>query len=180
MDVTRHPEPQPLDADADAEANAGLDLTPRTERPAPTLRVKRRWGAVAVLVAVVVAGAFVITKFIGNSLDYYCNVDEVGVKSSCSGDRSLRVQGTVEKGSLAKLDTQTKFTIAFNGKSIPVVYDGDPGGKFQECIPVVVRGRMQTGVFMGNEVEVKHSNEYAAKNSARLKQADSTPCPQAA
>ena len=171
---------RPDDADADAELAAGLDLTPRTERPAPVARHKRRWGAIAVLVAVVAAGAFVMTKFLGNSLDYYCNVDEVGVKASCSGDRSLRVQGTVAKGSLNKLDTQTRFVIAFHGRNIAVVYEGDPGGKFQECIPVVVRGRMQAGTFMGNEVEVKHSNEYAAKNAARLKQADSSPCPQAA
>ncbi len=132
------------------------------------------------LALVLVAGVVVVTQFLGNALDYYCNVDEVGVKKDCSGDRSLRVQGTVERGTLVRSATETRFLIAFNGAVIPVVYDGDPGGKFDECIPVVVRGRMKNGTFEGNQVEVKHSNEYVAENSDRLDTADTLPCPQAA
>ena len=163
----------------DAEANAGLDLSPRTPLTAARRKPKRRWGAIAVLAVVVLVGAFVVTRFLGSALDYYCNADEVGVKSSCSGDRSLRVQGTVQKGSLVKLATQTVFVIGFNGVSLPVVYDGDPGGKFQECIPVVVRGRMKDGTFQGNELEVKHSNQYQAKNADRIAAAESSACPEA-
>ena len=178
MDVTDSSSLRPEDPDVESDVNAGLNLAPRTDVSAPKQRSRRRWGPIVVLALVLVAGGIVITQFLGKSLDYYCNVDEVGVKSNCSADHSLRVQGTVERGSLVKQDTQTKFTIAFNGKTLPVVYDGDPGGKFQECIPVVVRGRMSAGTFLGNELEVKHSNEYAAKNSARLKKVESTPCPQ--
>jgi cytochrome c-type biogenesis protein CcmE len=177
--VTDNGATQPDDVDVESEVNAGLNLSPRTEVATAKRRTKRRWGPILVLVLVIAAGGVVITQFLGKSLDYYCNVDEVGVKASCSGERSLRVQGTVEKGSLTKEDTQTKFVIAFNGKTMPVVYDGDPGGKFQECIPVVVRGRLSSGTFLGNEVEVKHSNEYAAKNKARLAAASSTACPKA-
>mgnify|MGYP006269843847 CR=1 FL=1 len=172
--------PGPDDVDVEAELDSGLDLRPRaTASPAPGRR-RRRWGAAAVLVLVVAAGAVLITQFLGNSLDYYCNVDEVGVKADCSGDRSLRVQGTVERGSLERLDTQTKFLIGFNGKELAVLYDGDPGGKFQECIPVVVRGRLDGNTLLGSQVEVKHSNEYAAKNESRLDQAESAECPEAA
>jgi cytochrome c-type biogenesis protein CcmE len=60
------------------------------------------------------------------------------------------------------------FTISFNGKTLPVRYQGQPGGLFQECIPVVVRGRLVDGVFQGNEVEVKHSNDYVKANKDRL------------
>jgi len=66
----------------------------------------------------------------------------------------------------------TSFDISFNNVSIPVVYDGDPGGLFQECIPVVVHGELKDGVFDGDEVEVKHSNEYEAKNKSRLAEAN--------
>lgn len=180
MDVNSSVPSGPDDADVEGDVQAGLDLSPRNTASGPARPNRRRWGAVVVLVLVVAAGGVLISQFLGNSLDYYCNVDEVGVKESCSGDRSLRVQGTVEKGSLERLDTQTRFLIGFNGKELAVVYDGDPGGKFQECIPVVVRGRYQNGVFLGNEVEVKHSNEYAAKNEGRLEQAESAECPQAA
>ncbi|CAB4732650.1 unannotated protein [freshwater metagenome] len=172
--------PQPEDADVESDVNAGLNLTPRPDVTPSGRRNRRRIGPIIVLAVVVVAGVVVITQFLGKSLDYYCNVDEVSVKAGCSADRSLRVQGTVERGSLTRDDTETRFIIAFNGKTMPVVYDGDPGGKFQECIPVVVRGRLSGGTFLGNEVEVKHSNEYAAKNKSRIDTAESSTCPQAA
>lgn len=170
----------PEDADVEADLNAGLNLAPRSEVDTARKRRGLRWGPIVVLALVLVAGGVVITQFLGNSLDYYCNVDEVGVKATCSGDRTLRVQGTVEKGSLVKEDTQTRFIIAFNGKTLPVVYDGDPGGMFQECIPVVVRGRVEANEFLGNQVEVKHSNEYVAENEDRIDNAESAVCPQAA
>lgn len=179
MTDSSNPQPNDDSVDVEGELNAGLNLSPRTEPTSPRRSSRRRWGPILVLVLVIAAGGIVITQFLGKSLDYYCNVDEVGVKATCSGERSLRVQGTVEKGSLAKEDTQTKFIIAFNGKTMSVVYDGDPGGKFQECIPVVVRGRLSGDTFLGNEVEVKHSNEYASKNKARLDTASSSTCPQA-
>jgi cytochrome c-type biogenesis protein CcmE len=159
-------------------AEHGLDLSPRLPAGPARPRRGRRWGPIVVLGLVLVAGGVVVYQFLGNALDYYCNADEVGVKQQCSGSRSLRVQGTVERGSIEREATETRFVIAFNGVEIPVAYDGDPGGKFQECIPVVVRGRMENGTLQGNQLEVKHSNEYAAKNADRL---DSTgPCPEAA
>src|SRR5262249_52775759 len=139
---TESPDDEPL-------SEEGLDLSPRSPAPVARPRRRRRWAPIAVLVAVLAVGAFVVTKFLGHALDSYCNADGVGVKAQGSGDRSLRVQGTVEKGSVVHTPTETRFTIAFNGHTIPVLYDGDPGGKFQECIPVVVRGRMQAGVFQG-------------------------------
>jgi cytochrome c-type biogenesis protein CcmE len=53
------------------------------------------------------------------------------------------------------------------------VYDsGEPGGLFQQCIPVVVHGVMKSGTFEGDDVEVKHSNEYDEKNKTRVATAD--------
>ena len=53
-------------------------------------------------------------------------------------------------------------------------YDGEPGGIFKECIPVVVHGRFdrRTEMFQGDRVEVKHSDEYVAVNDERLTEAD--------
>ena len=63
--------------------------------------------------------------------------------------------------------------IAFNGQRA-VHYDGEPGGIFKECIPVVVHGKFASasGVFEGDLVEVKHSDEYVAVNDDRLAEAD--------
>jgi cytochrome c-type biogenesis protein CcmE len=70
--------------------------------------------------------------------------------------------------------SDTAFDITFNGETVSVVYDGEPGGIFKECIPVVVHGQFDqtTLVFMGDRVEVKHSDEYVAVNDERLEAAD--------
>jgi cytochrome c-type biogenesis protein CcmE len=159
-----------------------VDLSPRQTTATATVSPPRRrnWKAFVVLAIVLVAGGVVVTKFLTSAIDYYCNVDEVGTKTGCETGRRLRIQGTVVEGTVQKNGSVTDFRIAFNGKALKVHYEGDPGGLFQECIPVVVHGTMTNGVFNGNQLEVKHSNEYAAKNPNRLNQAKSAACSQPA
>jgi cytochrome c-type biogenesis protein CcmE len=158
-----------------------VDLSPRlttTTATAPPPR-RRNWGAIALLVAVLLVGGIVVTKFLTSAIDFYCNVDEIGHKSGCEADRRLRIQGTVEEGTIVKYGGITEFMLSFNGVTREVRYTGDPGGLFQECIPVVVHGIVAAdGVFHGDKLEVKHSNEYAAKNPDRLDQAKSAACSQ--
>ncbi|MCU1395386.1 MAG: ccmE [Ilumatobacteraceae bacterium] len=152
-----------------------MDLSPRIPEQtpsAPRVRNRRTWLSIGLLVLVLAAGGVVLTKFLTTSLDYYCNVDEVGHKSGCENGRRLRIQGTVDEGTLKAANGVTTFDISFNKATIPVVYQGDPGGLFQECIPVVVHGEMQGGVFNGDEVEVKHSSTYEAKNPDRISTAN--------
>ena len=152
------------------------DLTPRTspDTTAPSRRRSRRWLPLLVLGLVLVAGGVIVTQFLRSAIDYYCNVDEVGARSGCDEDRRLRVQGVVERGTVEKVGNDTAFTIAFNGAELPVRYNGEPGGIFKECIPVVVHGRMDqtTGTFHGDRVEVRHSNEYVSVNDERLEEAE--------
>ncbi len=151
-----------------------MDLSPRDTTAAPAARRRgRKWPAIALLVVVLVGGAIVVTKFLTSSIDYYCNVDEIGVKDGCDANERLRVQGVVDEGTVAVDGDVTTFTISFNGKTVPVRYQGDPGGIFQECIPVVIHGELgDSGVFAGDQLEVKHSNEYEAENEERLDQAE--------
>jgi cytochrome c-type biogenesis protein CcmE len=135
-----------------------------------------------VLLAVLVVGGIVVTKFLTSAIDYYCNVDEIGVKSGCEAGRRLRVQGTVDAGSIRQAGGATDFTISFNGKTLPVHYQGQPGGLFQECIPVVIHGRLDSetfgpaSVFDGDQVEVKHDSKYEAEHSDRIDEAKESAC----
>jgi cytochrome c-type biogenesis protein CcmE len=153
------------------------DLSPRTQ-PEPLEhgagRRRRRWMPMVLLALVLVAGGVIVTQFLRSAIDYYCNVDEIGTRSGCDADRRLRLQGVVENGSIVESGGFTDFTIAFNGVAVPVHYDGEPGGIFKECIPVVVHGRFDSEgtVFKGDRVEVKHSDEYVAVNDERLANAD--------
>ncbi len=150
------------------------DLSPRTSEHGDRSSAPRRrnWWAIGVLVLVLVAGGVIVTKFLTSAVDYYCNVDEIGVRDGCEEDRRVRIQGTVDQGSVATADGATEFTISFNEATLPVHYDGEPGGIFKECIPVVVHGVIEGGVLEGDRVEVKHSDEYVSVNDERLDDAD--------
>ncbi len=149
-----------------------IDLTPRNDTggPPPGKR-RRRWAPLVVLALVLVAGGVIVTQFLRSAVDYYCNVDEIGHRNGCEAGQRLRVQGTVDKGTVTTTDGITTFAISFGGQTLPVRYEGQPGGIFEECEPVVVHGELVDGTFQGDRVEVKHSNEYEAANADRLNDA---------
>ena len=155
-----------------------LDLTPRTnvDGTAVASRRKRNWLPILVLALVVVAGGVIVTQFLTSAVDYYCNVDEINVREGCDDDRRIRLQGTVDEGSVVRTDGVTVFTISFNGASLPVRYAGEPGGIFKECIPVVVHGVIEEGALQGDRVEVKHSDEYVSVNDERVVDAQDLGC----
>jgi cytochrome c-type biogenesis protein CcmE len=156
---------------------ADIDLTPRTTPDDPAGRRRRRkWFPMVVLALVLVAGGVIVTQFLTSAVDYYCNVDEVDVRDGCNADRRIRLQGTVDEGSVTKVGNATVFTISFNDVTMPVEYDGEPGGIFKECIPVVVHGVIRNGELQGDRVEVKHSEEYVAVNDERVADAESAGC----
>lgn len=152
------------------------DLSPRTgpDNGESTVKPRPKWLPMIVLAVVLIAGGVIVTQFLRSAVDYYCNVDEIGVRSGCDKDRRLRIQGLVEQGTVEVVGGDTDFVISFNGVTLPVHYDGQPGGIFKECLPVVVHGRFDgaTDVFVGDRVEVKHSDEYVAVNDDRLTEAD--------
>ncbi|MFM8600641.1 MAG: cytochrome c maturation protein CcmE [Actinomycetota bacterium] len=149
-----------------------MDLTPRTDGPSGPAPRRRRWAPVLIVAVALVAGGVVVTKFLTSAIDYYCNVDEIGVRQGCDGDRRIRVQGIVRQDSLQKRDGSTVFTLEWNTKTIEVNYLGDPGGVFQECIPVVAHGRLSGGSLDSDRIEVKHTNEYVEKNKTRFDKAN--------
>jgi cytochrome c-type biogenesis protein CcmE len=155
-----------------------LDLTPRTnvDGTAVARQRKRNWLPILVLALVVVAGGVIVTQFLTSAVDYYCNVDEVNVREGCDDDRRIRLQGTVDEGSVVRSEGVTVFTISFNGASLPVRYAGEPGGIFKECIPVVVHGVIEEGALQGDRVEVKHSDEYVSVNDERVVDAQDLGC----
>ena len=154
-----------------------LDLSPRATPEEPARRRSgRRWLPILVLALVIVAGGVIVTQFLTSAVDYYCNVDEVGTRDGCNADRRIRLQGTVDEGSVTKVGNATAFTISFNGVTMPVVYDGEPGGIFKECIPVVVHGVIADDTLQGDRVEVKHSEEYVAVNDERVADAEAAGC----
>ena len=152
-----------------------MDLSPREAVPTAVGKPRKRpWLAIGVLAAVLAGGGVLVFKFLTNAVDYYCNVDEIGVKDGCDVGRTIRIQGVVEPGSVTA--EGLGFVISYNGQSMPVVVGSKPTGIFSECVPVVVSGKVVEGddgrVFEGREVIVKHDNQYDAENADRLAQGE--------
>lgn len=161
--------------DADPSVD-DMDLSPRTGPDGTAVGPRRTRNVVPLLVlaAVLVAGGVIVTQFLNSAVDYFCNVDEIGVRDGCEADRRLRLQGTVDEDSVEMASGRTSFTMSFGDATIPVDYEGEPGGIFQECVPVVVHGEIGSDgeTFLGDRVEVKHSDEYEAENSDNLDAAE--------
>jgi cytochrome c-type biogenesis protein CcmE len=156
-----------------------VDLSPRTspsDSPLAKRRRKASYLSIVVIAGVLIGGSVIVSKFLTSAIDYYCNVDEVGVRDGCESGRQLRVQGTVDRGSLTSVGGATTFSLSFNHKTLQVVYSGQPGGIFQECIPVVAQGRLVGGIFEAVRIEVKHSNDYVAANKDRIALAEAEAC----
>jgi cytochrome c-type biogenesis protein CcmE len=155
----------------DVTEPSAVDLSPRTTTdlgaPAPPGR-GRRWIWLAGLAAILAVAALIIFQFLSNATLYFCNADEVGHRGSCSEGDRFRLQGTVDAGSVVETDTGMTFTVTHNDATWPVRYEGDPGGIFDEGIPVVVEGRLVGGTFEGDRVLVKHSSTYREKNPGRV------------
>lgn len=151
-----------------------MDLSPRN----PTEPRPRRSRLLPAIIAALagVAGLVVVVMFLTSSIDYYCNVDEIGKRTGCDDTQRLRVQGSVDEGSIAAGAGFTTFVLSFNGESLRVNYEGQPGGVFQECIPVVAHGRIVDGELEATRIEVRHSNEYEAENSERIVEAENSAC----
>ncbi len=154
-----------------------MDLSPRTlseiGAPGAPPRRKRPWAAIIVLALVLVAGGVAVSKFLSSAIDYYCNVNEIGVKSGCTVGRELRIQGTVDQGSIRRDGDVTFFSVSFEKVSMPVQYQGGQVDLFQECIPVVIHGKVVQSasgakLFDGTDIEVKHSSDYQAQHPDRV------------
>jgi cytochrome c-type biogenesis protein CcmE len=157
-----------------------MDLSPREVVPtAVGTRRRRPWAAAIVLVLVLGVGGVFVTKFLTSAIDYYCNVDEIGSKDGCDVGRAIRIQGVVERGSLVDEGSGVEFLVSYRGVSMPVVVGSKPTGIFQECIPVVVTGRVVEApdtaaglLFEGEEILVKHDESYDESNAERVGQAN--------
>jgi len=167
MDVIGLDDPESTDA-------RPLDLTPRATAPTPSSRSGAR-KFVPIVVGVLVLGAIVallVTQLAG-AATYFYNVDDAVAKRTEIGDKRIRIQGNVIKGSeVGRTDDSVQgYTIAYNGVSVKVEQSGDVPDLFGPSIPVVIEGVFKGNVFHSDRVLVKHDETYDEDNSGRIKDA---------
>lgn len=156
-------------------ADAGpLDLTPRATAPSAKPTGGRRILPIAVGVVVLAAIIAVIVTQLTGAATFFYNVDDAVAKRAEIGNRTVRLQGNVIKGSeLGRThDSVQGYTIAYNGVSVKVEQSGDVPDLFGPSIPVVIEGRFEGKVFHSDRVLVKHDETYDEANKGRVKQAE--------
>ena len=142
-----------------------MDVTPRPAPP-PTATRTRNPVALGLLVAVLLAGGFVVFNGLRSASLYYYNADEAVAKRESLGDDRFRVQGTVTDRTTD--GDAVVFHIAFNGVKVAVRHVGDPPELFRVGIPVVLEGRWDGDVFASDRILIKHSAEYRERNPDRV------------
>lgn len=150
------------------EGGDTLDLTPRAAAAgASGGRRRRRWLGPVLVAGVVAVGGGVVYALLNSATTYYCNADEIGSKAGCEPGKRFRLLGNVDDGSIVQ-GTPFKFTVSHNGVTVPVAYEGEPAGKFQACVPVLVEGTYSGTEFEGDRIIVRHDENYTERNPGRV------------
>ncbi|HYX30130.1 MAG TPA: cytochrome c maturation protein CcmE [Pyrinomonadaceae bacterium] len=103
--------------------------------------------------------ALVLTA-LNNNLQFFLTPTEVAAKQA-SGNKTIRLGGLVELGSIQREGTLTRFTITDTTNKVSVVYNGITPDLFKDGRGCVVVGRMGSdGIFHADTVMAKHDENY--------------------
>jgi cytochrome c-type biogenesis protein CcmE len=133
-----------------------INLKPRHKRLALIL------GGVAVLG---IAATLILSAFRDNLVFFFSPSDVVAERAP--HDRSFRVGGMVEAGSVKRDGVQVRFNVTDTARTIPVIYQGILPDLFKEGKGVVAQGKLSAdGVFLASEVLAKHDENYMPPEAA--------------
>ncbi len=135
--------------------------------------------------AVALGLTLVLVKGLGSATSYFLQADEAVQRMGSLKEKPFRLLGAVVENSVKQTDEQWDFDVEFNGAVVHVQYEKEPPELFKPGLAVVVAGRFAPGQlsrpanavpkFLGDQIAVKHSNEYIEKKAARLKGAVDDP-----
>lgn len=113
------------------------------------------------LLVVGLATLLVLTALRQN-LSYFRTPSDVvsGQYPEAGTDRSFRLGGMVEKGSLERKGTVILFKLTDMKNTMPVEFNGIPPDLFREGQGVVAEGHMQNGIFAADTLLAKHDEKY--------------------
>ena len=120
------------------------------------------------LSAVGIATALILNAFQGNIVFFFSPSQIVSKEAPL--DRTFRLGGMVEKGSLQRDDDglTMRFVVTDTVNKINVVYTGIVPDLFREGKGVVAQGKLgQSGVFQAAEVLAKHDENYMPPEVAK-------------
>jgi cytochrome c-type biogenesis protein CcmE len=130
---------------------------------------RRRLAVVAgIVVAAAAAVALVLDAFRSNLVFFY-SPSQVAA-SEVPANRTFRLGGLVQQGSLQRDGLQVRFVVTDTAKTVAVRYEGILPDLFKEGKGVVAQGRLHGDVFVAREVLAKHDENYMPPEAAQALQ----------
>lgn len=111
------------------------------------------------------AVAVMVVSDPGEGVLEYVYVDKVVDALDDFRGREFKMHGKVVEGTIqrrADAAGEYRFTVEYNGRSIPVEYHGIVPDTFQEGGEVVLTGRLEGGRFDSSEMSAKCPSKYEA------------------
>jgi cytochrome c-type biogenesis protein CcmE len=130
-------------------------------------RTKRALAIVSGLAALGIASALVLNAFNSNLVFFFSPTQVLAHEAP--RDRSFRIGGLVEQGSLQREPTglTIRFVVTDLAKQVPVTYTGLLPDLFKEGKGVVAQGKLGAdGVFRAEQVLAKHDENYMPPEAA--------------
>ena len=100
-----------------------------------------------------------------NTIYYYSTTEIVNLDLS-QNDERIRMGGLVKNGSLDTAEGKTIFIVTDGATDIIVNFERIIPDLFQEEIVVVLEGSLIDGIFIYDEMLVKHDNEYKSSDGS--------------
>jgi cytochrome c-type biogenesis protein CcmE len=123
-------------------------------------RKSRRLALIVALVLIASGTTLLMTMAFRSSIVFFVSPSEIA-QASTHGDKSLRIGGLVEDGSVKRSGNEIHFRITDLKSAVDVRYVGILPDLFREGQGVVAEGRIDTsGVFQANQVLAKHDEKY--------------------
>jgi cytochrome c-type biogenesis protein CcmE len=127
-------------------------------------RHKRLALVAGIVCAVGVVIALVLNAFQSNLVFFYSPTQVEAHEAP--PNRSFRLGGLVEKGTLKRDGVHVNFIVTDTSKSVPVQYEGILPDLFKEGKGVVAEGQLRGGIFVAREVLAKHDENYMPPEAA--------------
>ncbi|MBB6098185.1 cytochrome c-type biogenesis protein CcmE [Deinobacterium chartae] len=133
----------------------------------PAAKRRRKGSAAKYLIGLgvlIAAVAYLIYGNLNSNLVFFVTPSEYKIDAARYAGRTLRLGGVVKPGSeqYDRATLELRFLISDGSTDIPVQYRGAVPDLFRPGQGVVVEGKMQGETFMGENLLVKHSEEYKA------------------
>lgn len=129
--------------------------------------MRRRTRNVIVFGIVIAAIGFLAYTTVVNAAEYYYNVDQVAHLSDVQAGRFMQVHGRIVPGSIDWRPAlpELRFTLEWNGVTLPVVYRGVKPDVFKDGMEAVASGKVRNGTLQATDVTVKCPSKYEPASS---------------